>query len=296
MAEIRKAVKSDEEAVLKLLSELNPEVSPERWRPFFDYFHSTGEPFYGYVLEVEGRLEGFIGTVLSDRDYDGKKVTCCNIHGWIVRDKYKSYSLKLVTEVLKNDMVFTCFSAMELTQMIFRRLKFFTVEHDFRIFRPKPSVSNSVEIRSIHSEKDVVDPEEKRIISAHLGFGALFFELTKGTESCLIGFKPEVYTPFFLKAVPWLLPGKFRRLLKLEYVGNPSLFDRVFSRVAFRLMVEKGCLGFIVPQRQLEKCGVKGASRYFGQRPYMYRFNREEYSDLLPDTLFSELFVLNHPG
>lgn len=294
--EIRKAVSADIPEILILLSELNSEVLVDRWKPFFNFFYSTGEPYFGYVLEVENQIQGFIGTVISDRKYNDTKVTCCNIHGWIVREKYKQHSLKMMTEVLKQDMVFTCFSAMEITQLILKRMKFFFIDRNFRIYRPKIAFSNIWEVRKIHGADDVTDPEEKKIVSAHLPFKSEIIEIRKEGKRCLLVLKPEEYIPAFLKYFSFLIPSRYKRLLKLEYISETEMFYTEFKAAAFSIMLKIGAMGFILPADLLDKSGLEQSKKYFGKRPYMYRYNREKYQELFPDTLFSEMFVLNHKG
>lgn len=295
--EIRKAGSTDIPEILKLLSELNSEVSVDRWKPFFDFFHSSGENYFGYVLEIDGQLQGFIGTVISDRMYNKSKVTCCNIHGWIVRQNYKQHSLKMMTEVLKQDMVFTCFSAMEITQLILKRLKFFYMDHAFGIYRPTLNLlKDSVSLRIVNNSEEILDEHERSIFTSHQPFTSVFVTITTGEEQCLMVFKPEYYLPGFLKSISFLFPKKFKRLLKLEYIGNRTLFSESFSKCAFRLLFKVQGFGFIICKSDRELAQVEKTKKYFGQRPYMYRYDKEKLGAAIPDTLYSEMFVLNHKG
>ena len=294
---IRKAQKTDIPQILLLLSELNQKVSPERWRPFFTFGVGKEEVDFGHVLEVDDEIQGFLGTVYSRRKYNNCFFDCCNIHGWIVREKYKHYSLKLMTEVLKQDMVFTCFSAMELTQVVLKRLKFFYIHHAFRIFRPYPFISiTKISVSLLNNPEAILASEEKELFKVHRKFGSVFVLLKKEGKTCLLIFKPETYFPAWLKIFSLFIPEKKRRLLKLEYIGDQDFFSEHFKSIAFKLMRKGDCLGFIVSNKMVERAGLVLTKKYFGQRPYMYRYNKDSFGEEFPDTLYSEMFVLNHKG
>lgn len=186
---------------------------------------------------------------------------------------------------------------MELTQMILKRMKFFYMEHNYRIYRPALGfTSHNCKIETIIFKHPGLSAEENKIIEAHKHFKSVIVLISNKKDKCLLVFKPEQYLSGFLRPISFLIPSKYKQLLKIDYIGNKDFFNEAFKSLSFRLMLKLKCLGFILKQRESDLAGLSRTKKYFGQRPYMYRFDREKFRDLEPDVLFSEMFVLNHKG
>jgi GNAT superfamily N-acetyltransferase len=82
-AVIRPAGPGDIDAVCALLHDkMNSKIAPERWRRLMTYAWLADKPDLGRVVEVDGRILGYVGMVYADRDIGGRRERIVNICAW----------------------------------------------------------------------------------------------------------------------------------------------------------------------------------------------------------------------
>ncbi|PYC87706.1 hypothetical protein C7C46_02860 [Streptomyces tateyamensis] len=100
---VRRAVAEDLHQVYPLLrdSTLNSSWIPfESRRRMFQPQWGGNEGYYGYVMEDGSEVVGFLGTLFTERDIDGRRHKFCEIHSWFVKDAYRNESMKLFLPVM----------------------------------------------------------------------------------------------------------------------------------------------------------------------------------------------------
>ena len=98
MVSVRKACAEDCQTVLPLISRL---ATGHDWKPLFCKAWQSGENSFGYVLEDNGRVVGFLGLIHSVRQIGEKEVAFCHTSSWIVEEQYRMHSLALLAPVIK---------------------------------------------------------------------------------------------------------------------------------------------------------------------------------------------------
>ncbi len=100
---VRKAVADDLHQVYPLLrdSTLNSSWIPfETRKRMFQPQWGGNEGYYGYVMEDGDEVVGFLGTLFTERDVQGRRHKFCEIHSWFVKDQYRNESMKLFLPVM----------------------------------------------------------------------------------------------------------------------------------------------------------------------------------------------------
>lgn len=95
---VRKATAADSGAVYDLLRSstlLNAGLPYAKRERLFRRNWGGTEDYFGYVLEDEGVVRGFLGTLFTEREVDGVPRRFCELHSWYVQDDYRNEGIKL---------------------------------------------------------------------------------------------------------------------------------------------------------------------------------------------------------
>ena len=104
---------------------------------------STEHPI-GYVIKNEKKaIVGFMGTIYSKRNFNNQEYTYCNIHSWIVEEKYRLNSFLLLTPLVSQEITLTAFTPVKsliglLEKFNFKKIKMkyrFILLFNFSIFK-----------------------------------------------------------------------------------------------------------------------------------------------------------------
>jgi hypothetical protein len=141
---IRRAVSSDMFPVYKLLSRstLNNRGLPlAARRRLFTNVWGGDQPYYGYLLEDDGKVAGFLGTLFSARTIDGKSEKFCEIHSWYVEDAYRNSSLNLFMPILslRRSHTIINYTPTESVYEIGRKFGFGDLEENLVLLYPVPT-------------------------------------------------------------------------------------------------------------------------------------------------------------
>jgi hypothetical protein len=298
---IREATHLDFDAIYKLLKRLNDSsLSKSDWEKITRVDFNTLHKHYGYVLEDDTELLGFLGTVFSERSLNGKHVKFCNIHSWIVDPKARTGGMTLLLKVLKlKDYVITNFTASDGPYKIFKSLKFKEIEYkNYKLF-PIQSIGKASKVH-VHRINDknaevLLDEYEFALYADHKRFNNVqFLYLDIGGATSFVITKRKFYVPRVFHKIP-LLKKFFENnicLAEIQYLRNPKVFFLSFlqTKTAVKICSKLGSIGIIVANRYLPVSSLLKKKHYPSKRPYMYRHAEDD--DLI-DTLYSELFILN---
>ena len=95
---VRKATAADSRAVYDLLRSstlLNAGLPYAKRERLFRPNWGGTENHFGYVLEDEGGIRGFLGTLFTEREVAGTPRRFCELHSWYVQDDYRNEGIKL---------------------------------------------------------------------------------------------------------------------------------------------------------------------------------------------------------
>lgn len=300
---VREALAGDFDSVYELLKRLNnTSLGKADWARITKLHFNSAQAHYGYVLVDEnGGVQGFLGTIFSERYLGGKEIKFCNIHSWIVDPEAKNGGISLLMKALRlKDYVITNFTASEAPYLIFTSLKFKEVEYkNFMIFPFQSSKNVKKIIIKIITEQnaaEILDQQDLQLFQDHKNFDNVqFIWFQKGNESSLLISKRKEYMPAPLKKLGFLklLIRKQLFLGQLHYVRNAPFFFEIFANTFQGLRICKmlGVVGLLSSDQFIPSQVKINKKKYSSKRPYMFKHSTIEARDI--DTLYSEFFVLN---
>src|SRR5262245_10647892 len=160
--------------VYPLLTGLGNTHSREKWREIFDYKWESDEGYVGYALVDDRKVVGFNGAIFSRRIIDGREARFCNLTSWIVKEQYRTESMRLVFPFLKlKGHTITNLTMNERAWEITRRLGFKNLDTNVRIIFLVPgfSATRKEEAPVIVSDRsriaEILDPVDLKISIDH---------------------------------------------------------------------------------------------------------------------------------
>jgi hypothetical protein len=225
---IRRAVQSDMFAVFQLVrnSNLNKLPLAARQRGFFHVWGGQ-EPYFGYLLEDEGKVVGFLGTLHTRREIRGKVEDICEIHSWYVKREYRNQSLNLLMPVLgmKRKKTIVNFTPTPSVHELGRKFGFQDLETAVLAFFPVPTRMKPVRIvTDPWSVSEFLDGEDLQVFHGHKDVACIHVVLLEGP-----GARP-VYA--VLKPMRRRWYENFGRVL---YVNDAARFAELLGSVCWRL-------------------------------------------------------------
>ena len=263
--------------VIDLIIKIDKGVESKYLENIFNHNFSSDPKGYVLFNKVD-EIVGFIGTIFASRN--GMKT--CNITSYIVMEKYRIYSLKLVKEVLNNEGVtFTTFTAIEPVSNLFSKMKFIPLTMSKTIFLlPNLKYNNQINhISSIEEMIELVNDNDKTIILDHKNYNInIDLFVNKSTnEYCLI-----ISNKFNLKNI---------NTLSFYYVSNDQFFSNYNKQISSKLSKKYKCILGIIPDNFKSAQSVrKIKTMTFEHSMLMYKSDNLETDDI--DMLYSEMILL----
>lgn len=298
---VREATQLDFEGVYKLLKRLNDtSLSKSDWEKITMVDFKADDNHYGYVIEHDGELLGFLGTIFSKRQLNGQEMNFCNFHSWIVDPTAKTGGMALLLKVLKlKGYILTNFTASKGPYKIFKSLKFKEIAYKNYKLLPlqsaKSVVKSDIQKVTIENAEKLLDQNQLQLYNDHIHFeNAQFLTITNNDSRSFVISKRRTYVPKGFNKIP-VLQGVLKRNLflgEIHYISNPEVYFNAFSSTSNAIKICRilGVLGIIVADRYLPETVTLKKKLYPNNRPYFYKHADE---DQLIDTLYSEFFVLN---
>ena len=285
--QIRPAGPSDIESICQLLYEgFGKSISPDTWRRLFDYNWIEEKPTLGFVAVDEQEIVGFIGTVYSKREKNGKTGIVCNLSSWYVRPQYRSWSLPLLAAAVQDETIsYTALTPAEITVRALKAMGFSTLSAGTILFPPL------LNIDTFRGPAPVVTFDPERIVRL-LNNEQLKIFRNHRQPDCLHAavIDKENYCYIIVK----------RRTLRWRWLGigysdvlhcsAPDLLERHLERVKLAVLRRQKTLGLSVYEAsvpQLHSLGIPKTGKALFRSPV--------FADSELDRLYSELSLLPIP-
>ncbi len=288
MATVEKATPEMFDDVYPLLLELsNSHWTREKWRLIFDYQWEFDEGHVGYALIDDRKVVGFNGTLFSRRIIDGREVRICNLTSWIVKEQYRSESLRLVFPLLNlKGYTLTNLTMNDRAWAITKRLGFKNLDTNMRLLFPVPelSVSTKKDPPVIVSDEariaEILDPVNLRIFRDHLRYSCGHLVIQDKDSYCYLLYAEKHYKKYNCKA----------RYGHLHYISDRSFFLKYLNKIKHHFLKNQKYLFLAVDERLTGNDPIPYSKVCPLKIPKMYKseiLTREQV-----DNLYSELVVL----
>ena len=287
MAVVEKVTPAMLDDVIPLLSGLDDAHSREEWREIFDYQWESDEGYVGYALVDDRKVVGFNGALFSRRIIDGREARFCNLTSWIVKEQYRTESLRLVFPFLKlKGYTITNLTMNERAWEITKRLGFKNLDTNVRILFLVPGLSSTrkEEAPVIVSDQskiaEILDPVNLKIFIDHSHYNCGHLVIKDK-----YGYSYIIYTRKRYRKYSCDIP-----YAHIHYISDRSAFLRRLNKIKSYFLKSRKCFFLAVDERLIGNATIPCSKVYQLKIPRMYK--SEVLSREQVDSLYSELVVL----
>lgn len=279
MPTIRKATLDDFEHVYPLFSGFHePRPSKEEFRQLFVPRWGSDEPHVGFILEENGAAVGYLGTLFSLREINGRVEKFCNLYTWIIKEEYRTEGLPLLFQVLRmKGMTITNFTGNRVASIL-TRFGFKPMDATLEILLPLPTWGAGCELifepRRITS---LLDAHDRRVFDDHRDFKYPFVLLKASDGVSLLSFKK--------------VKRKYLSVLELHYLSGRNIFLKHIRHVLPALCLRTRSFGLMVGDHFLNGTPVPFSITIPQRQLRLFRSTTVSLEEM--DTMYSELQVLN---
>jgi|SRR5687768_13114882 len=279
MPTIRKATPDDFEYVYPLFNGFQaPRPSKEEFQQLFIPRWGSDESYVGFILEENGEAIGYLGTLFSLRDINGRKEKFCNLCTWIVKAEYRSEGLPLLFQVLRmKDVTVTNFTGNRVAAIL-GKFDFKVLDKTLKILLSLPSFSNGCELIFDYARiAPLLDTHDRHVFEDHLEFKYPFVLLKRENEVSLICYK---------KVKRKRLP-----ILEVHYLSRRDVFVNHIRHVLPSLCMRTGAVGLMVGDHFLGETSLPFSINIPQRQMRLFRSKTVSAEEM--DTMYSELQILN---
>jgi len=279
MPTIRKATSNDFEHVYPLFSGFHePRPSKEEFGQLFVPRWGSDESHVGFILEENGEAVGYLGTLFSRREINGRMEKFCNLYTWIIKEEYRTEGLPLLFQVLSmKDVTVTNFTGNRVASIL-TKFGFKPIDTTLNVLLPLPALSDSCELifDSAHIAS-LLDDHDHRVFDDHREFKYPFVLLKARDGLSLLSFKK--------------VKRKYLPVLELHYLSGRDVFEKHIRHVLPTLCWQTHTLGLMVGDHFLNGTSVPFSITIPQRQIQLFRSATVSVEEM--DTMYSELQVLN---
>jgi hypothetical protein len=304
MAEVRKAYAEDFENIYPLLGKMDGyRMGKETWKKLFIRHWGQEEDYFGWVLDDNGSIGGYLGAIFSTRLIDGKLQKFCNLSTWIIDEKYRKQGLSLFLPVLAlEDYTVTNFSSADKTYIISKKLGFEDTSTEFRLITPSVfSAFGNSEVELVFEKeaiRKILNEADLKIFEDHLKFNALQVVLKKGNDYSFLVLKKakaDLKSVYYLNRIFQLvfrtdLVRRNAMVGQIHYLSNKPLFAKYYQAATSRICLKYGLLGLFYNKSYLAQGLAEVKDYKVFATPI---FKSAEVKPAEVDSLYSEYFLLD---
>ena len=279
MPTIRKATIEDFEYVYPLFSGFQaPRPSREEFQQIFIPRWGIDGSHVGFILEEDHEPVGYLGTLFSLREINGRTEKFCNLCTWIVKEEYRSEGLPLLFQVLRmKDVTVTNFTGNRVASIL-EKFDFKILDKRLRILFPIPTLSNGCELIFDYSHiPPLLDAHDRRVFEDHREFKYPFVLLKAKAEVSLICFKR--------------VKRKRLPILEIHYLSGKDTFTQHVRHVLPGLCIRNRAVGLMFGEHFLPEASIPFSITIPQRQMRLFRSKTVTAEEM--DTMYSELQILN---
>lgn len=279
MSTIRKAAPDDFDFVYPLFSGFQePRPYKEEFQQLFVPRWGSDETYVGFILEENGEAVGYLGTLFSIREINGRKEKFCNLNCWIVREEYRSEGLSLLFQVLRmKDVTITNFTGNRVAAIL-KKFDFKVPDETLKILLPIPALSNGCELIFDSSRiAPYLDEHDHRVFDDHREFKYPFVLLKAKEGVSLICYK---------KVKRKRLP-----VLEVHYLSGRDVFLKHIRHVLPSLCIRTRAVGLMLGEHFLFDVSLPFSITIPQRQLRLFRSKTVAIEEM--DTMYSEMQILN---
>lgn len=307
MAVISKVFPQDFDRVYPLLQKFeNSDFSKEKWSKLFYLDWPAVEENVGYMLIDNENVVGYLGCLYSFRVIHGRTEKVCNLSSWIVLPEYRSQSILLFSELLKNkELTVSSFTSTPSAIRILNRIGFEVLDNSYYFFPNKKFLRPSF-LNYFTETAGIIDclkDDDQRIYSHHKNFGLRHYVFSDTKQYCYTIFRVRVislrkmisnayinYIDFILRKIfKWSFLDKKSKVAYLVYTNDLSFFNNKINKIHYAVSKDLSVNGLLVDSRFC----LKGKSLFrFRSCPQTSLFVSNHLKPEDVDCLYSELLIM----
>ncbi|MFR9752376.1 hypothetical protein ACL02S_15260 [Nocardia sp. 004] len=288
---VRKATSADAAGVYELLrgSTLNNAALPfSARRRLFQPIWGGNEGYYGYLLESEEEVVGFLGMLFTERDTEAGRHKFCELHSWYVKDAYRNESMKLFLPVIGLKRVTLLnYTPTQPVYEISKKFGFEDLETTLLQICPVPTVRAVRRRYRISTDKPVVEREldsgDQAILRDHYDVDCTHMLVRHPARS-----------GYLYLIVKTMRSGRFLRFGRIIYFSDPAYLAEALEYLALYLCGRYGWLSLIIDRDQLPDHTPGICTRSFAREvPSLYK-SKVLTADQLRTQLYSEPLLVGY--
>tara|TARA_B100000686_G_C16561157_1_gene847811 strand:+ start:86 stop:952 length:867 start_codon:yes stop_codon:yes gene_type:complete len=283
MTIVRKAIAKDFEKIYPLLKRFeNPRLKKKDWKQLFIDHWKSNEGYFGYVLEDDKIIVGFLGLMFSRRVFSGKEIKFCNITSWVVDENFRSQSLLLFLPVRNlKGYTLTIHTPSKETYAVAQKFGFQDLGSHLLIIPPLPSVSNfftffEVEING-NNLSEILTGENLKAYKAHLPFKCFHIHVKTSMGECYV--------------IGSRVNRKKLAFFQVHHLSDSRVFAKFSGRITLAICFKIIAIGVVLDERFLQENKVMLSAVFPLPYPRVYKSDFLGKNEI--DSLYSELPVLN---
>jgi hypothetical protein len=274
---LRRATEKDFEKIYPLLKEMNnSHLGRKDWYQLFTNHWSVDNFSPGIILFIGDKIVGFLGTIYSQQIIAGQSQRFCNLTTWIVKNEYRSHSIKMIFYLLKNQQViFTSFSSNDIVYQVYKKLGFKDANQSQRIVYKLPFFKRKKYhlITTIDEIKRDINESCQKIFYDHYYFNNTIILVQCETQQCL------------------LMGVTQKHIFKLYYVSNKAIFQKLFQEFYQQLMSQLSIHQIHIDEHLLDGIPLFFSRKVTWGNPYQVKSHLDKIVSISPE--YSEFFLLN---
>jgi len=281
-AQVRYVEENDiDEVICMLRAEFSPGISSATLHKVFNYDWLPKVPDRGLLLEVDGELAGYLGTIYSERKIGESVLSFCNISSWYVRPAFRGYGLGLLMKILgRKGQIITSFSPNLNSGPILKKCGFKSISTGFIVIHPKLALEKSHnKVRILTSPEDVMTVlanDSCKLVKDHVYYGCSAVALTDGSEVGLVIAKRRLQSTF--PHIP---------MTEILHVSNHAFVRKNFGRIYLSLLWKDRVAVVAVDESIF---GENTPAGWHRKRPRFFRGAGMSVEQI--DSLYSELVLM----
>ena len=227
-------------------------IPADGWRPLCTTNWLADNPTRGFVLTDGGRIVGYLATIYSQREINGKTGIVCDYSSYCVAPAYRGRGLArtLVAASVRDERItYTCVTPTQVTQHLLEAVEFAILERHELLFTPglnaetlwQSRVDVDVNDRTVRAS---LGQAERRIYDDHAPYDCLHMTARDAGGTAYLVVKRR------RRRVPWWTSIPFSQIL---YCSAPDVLARNLERIKLAIMWQQKTLGIAMNERFFPK-------------------------------------------